>query len=1264
MKKITFIIALLFLSAIYFTGNTQELPNNWLGDTGIDTYQESTIVHGGTYSCRIDVNTGSQSSCDFSNTEAISVTEGDTYTFSFWAYTSEFVRITGVLDWVGASSTYSGAYVGPNTLGWAQFTYSGTVPTGATGVNLRIRCYDVSGFVAPETQYVDDFTFESPTGTPLTVTNGDMESWPSGITAIEKAYSISGTEMDVVYDYDVSSVDPADYTLTGTATITFTGATIDGTDAKIVHLTGASSNMNGDATLDNIADAALGLNSDFYAGIMPISFTNTNNPGGTILNGYIATYQGIISANDAYNNVWISDAAGAYNGVMIYDGSFDGLVAVGDEILMIAERAVYNYLTELVNPEKLSTISTGGTPYGPDVIDGSDIDESLAADTNPGESWEGQLVQINTFTVDSYTNYDYRCSWSDGLTTYYFHIGDNVDYHLNNITLNVGQTYQSVTGVVDWYNSNSNYRINPREQNDIVALPGLDANFSADQTSVFVGTTVNFTDLTTGGTAPYSYSWDLDGDGFEDETVQNPSFTYNVAGVYTVELTVTDDILDTDTETKVDYITVSENPYASLVINEVDADQVGTDDQEFIELYDGGAGNTDLSGLVVVLYNGSDDASYLPAVDLDGYSTNSDGYLVMGSALVPNVDIVIGITNILQNGADAVALHVGNAEDFPNDTPVTDVNLLDALVYDTNDGDDAGLLDVLTPGQPQINEGGRGDKDAHSNQRIPNGSGGQRNTDTYDQSPPTPGTENVLIFTDWTGDVDEDWDNAGNWHNGLPDASLNATIPDVSEKAPFPVIYGTATTGALYIANSAQLTVAPGGDLTTTGLFTNNGTFVIESNGIVNPGLGESGSFIDMVGVFGGGVFEFQRDIRNVTPFGAQNGWHLISSPLPSGEFTSDDLYYYYLNWFDNTTQLYVHHAGTIPCTPAPLLQNNLMEGWSIKYDNQYGAICAGGVEDEVINMIGTSFNTGVQSAGFGAGWDLLGNPYPNAIDPDLIGWAAGLNTNTVYMWDGGAGGWVLGAFGLGNNIPPAQGFFVEGATAGTFAFTGGERIHDPFQWWWKGSSDLLRLRATVQGADNYDDAYIRFNNVSTTGLDKEWDANKMFAGIPETPQIYTTTGGLELALNTQPAVEMVPMAFTCETSGTYTIEAIETGSFTNVVLEDLLTGIQTDLLAGSYTFEHVAGADPDRFFVHFTPLGTPELSANSIDIWSNDHKIYVQAPEINGDIVVFNMMGQEVIRAEIEPGLNILPVSDVNTYYVVRVVSNNVTRTGKVYVK
>ena len=112
------------------------------------------------------------------------------------------------------------------------------------------------------------------------------------------------------------------------------------------------------------------------------------------------------------------------------------------------------------------------------------------------------------------------------------------------------------------------------------------------------------------------------------------------------------------------------------------------------------------------------------------------------------------------------------------------------------------------------------------------------------------------------------------------------------------------------------------------------------------------------------------------------------------------------------------------------------------------------------------------------------------------------------------------------------------------------------------------------------------------------------------------------------------------------------------------MTGEQTDLLTSTYTFNYSLNDDTDRFFVHFTPLGTPELSANSIEIWSNDHKIYVQAPEIDGDIVVFNMMGQEVIRTEIVPGLNVLPVNDRNSYYVVKVVSDDIARTGKVYVK
>jgi hypothetical protein len=177
-----------------------------------------------------------------------------------------------------------------------------------------------------------------------------------------------------------------------------------------------------------------------------------------------------------------------------------------------------------------------------------------------------------------------------------------------------------------------------------------------------------------------------------------------------------------------------------MIINEVDADNAMSDNQEFIELYDGGIGNTSLDGLVVVLFNGSNDQSYA-AFDLDGFATDANGYFVIGSAAVPGVDLVIP-DDTLQNGADAVALYVGNASNFPNGTPVTTASLIDALVYDTDDADDSGLLALLNSGQPQVNEGGEGNSAADSNQRCPNGAGGARNTTTYRQAEPTPGAAN------------------------------------------------------------------------------------------------------------------------------------------------------------------------------------------------------------------------------------------------------------------------------------------------------------------------------------------------------------------------------------------------------------------------------------------------------------------------------------------------------------------------------------------
>jgi len=162
-----------------FTAIKAQLPDNWTDDSGIDVFQEMTTVHSGIYSAGVIVNTGTQADCDFANDVALAVSEGDDFKVSFWAYTSEFVRVTCVLDWVGASSLYTNEYVGPATGDWVQLVYEDIVPVGATEVTIRLRFYDVSGFTPGETQYVDDVEFESPIGEAMVVANGDFETWPS-----------------------------------------------------------------------------------------------------------------------------------------------------------------------------------------------------------------------------------------------------------------------------------------------------------------------------------------------------------------------------------------------------------------------------------------------------------------------------------------------------------------------------------------------------------------------------------------------------------------------------------------------------------------------------------------------------------------------------------------------------------------------------------------------------------------------------------------------------------------------------------------------------------------------------------------------------------------------------------------------------------------------------------------------------------------------------------------------------------------------------
>jgi PKD repeat protein len=81
----------------------------------------------------------------------------------------------------------------------------------------------------------------------------------------------------------------------------------------------------------------------------------------------------------------------------------------------------------------------------------------------------------------------------------------------------------------------------------------LVADFTADTTFGYAPHTVQFTDLSLGNIT--SWEWDFDNNGIIDSQGQNPEYTYESQGVYSVSLSVSDGI-NTNTIVKTEYITV------------------------------------------------------------------------------------------------------------------------------------------------------------------------------------------------------------------------------------------------------------------------------------------------------------------------------------------------------------------------------------------------------------------------------------------------------------------------------------------------------------------------------------------------------------------------------------------------------------------------------------------------------------------------------------------------------------------------------------
>lgn len=175
---------------------------------------------------------------------------------------------------------------------------------------------------------------------------------------------------------------------------------------------------------------------------------------------------------------------------------------------------------------------------------------------------------------------------------------------------------------------------------------------------------------------------------------------------------------------------------AQIVINEIDSDTPSIDDKEFVELRSDEP-NFPLDGYIMVCFNGNatsstGNRSYF-TLDLNGLTTDVNGLILIGNKLVSPVPEKIFADNVLQNGADAIAIYFTGIENFPDGTLATTTDLIDAVAYDTSDADATELMALLGI-TVQYNEDENGQGATQSIQRKADG--------TFETKAPTPGVHN------------------------------------------------------------------------------------------------------------------------------------------------------------------------------------------------------------------------------------------------------------------------------------------------------------------------------------------------------------------------------------------------------------------------------------------------------------------------------------------------------------------------------------------
>jgi hypothetical protein len=314
--------------------------------------------------------------------------------------------------------------------------------------------------------------------------------------------------------------------------------------------------------------------------------------------------------------------------------------------------------------------------------------------------------------------------------------------------------------------------------------------------------------------------------------------------------------------------------------------------------------------------------------------------------------------------------------------------------------------------------------------------------------------------------------------------------------------------------------------------------------------------------------------------------------------------------------------------------------------------------------------NSGLKSWTYNTGWNLIGNPYPSAIDWNLVT-RTPFQDEFAYIYNGTAYTPVDGS-AANAYIAANQGFFVLADVASNnqdFSFTNATRTHGGSFLKNTGVDDKFVIRLANE---NYaDNTTIRFREQSIPQRDR-LDALKLFSFSAEVPQVYTrTTDGINVAVNSIPGngeVLSIPLSIKAPANGNMSVSLQDVeGAFTGqtIFLRDQLTGILHNLSNNpTYSFTATQGDDETRFTLHFSTVGIDNpTTGDPVQVYANNGLVYLNGVAAGAEVTISDITGRVVKQLRTSrDGLTTLNVSNLpRGMYIVNIISGKDLQSRKI---